>query len=151
MKITFETPLAEAALIPPGSYDFEVVGWTPHKEERPLGPDKAMCQSVEYEIECHGGVSDTGEEITTTGRIRGTFKLVESLQWILLQYFTCIGDRKHGARTFSPNWTKEHNIGATGRVKIKHRKGTNRDFAEVDKWLDAEKEADAPAGVDGNV
>jgi hypothetical protein len=139
--MTFESPLEEAPLLPPGTYSFEVIGWTLHKEPRPLGPDKAMCQSVDYEIMCTNGVSPEGSKIVETGTIKGTLKLVAILQWILMQYFLAVGDRKHGQQKFIPDWSMAHNIGLVGRVQIKHRKGSSRSFAEVEKWLDAEESA----------
>ena len=137
--MTFESPLEESPLLPPGTYNFEVIGWTLHKEPRPLGPDKAMCQSVDYEINCTNGFAAEGAQIAETGTIKGTLKLVASLQWILMQYFSAVGDRKHGQQKFTPDWSMKHNVGLIGRVSIKHRKGMSRSFAEVEKWLDPEE------------
>ena len=151
--MTFDTPIEEDALLPVGTYEFEVVVWTPHKEMRPLGPDKSMCHSVDYEILCTNGVTAEGAPIPEQGRIKGTIKLVQTLKWIILQYFGAIGDRKHGVGKFAPDWSIKHNAGATGKVKIKHRKGASRDFAEVEKWMDPEdRPADMPpAGDDASV
>ena len=137
MEITYETPMSDETLLPPGDYDFEVVGWTQNKQKKPFSAaDKTLCFQVDYEIMCSNGVGADGSPIEQSGRIKGTFKLVEKLFWIPQQYFVSIGKRKHRDTHFLPNWTKEGNIGESGRVRIKHRAGTSRNFAEVGVWLD---------------
>jgi hypothetical protein len=51
--------------------------------------------------------------------------LIKQLQWKLLQFFTSIGQRKHGDEgLFTPNWGKVKD--EVGRCMVAHRKFTGR-------------------------
>ena len=119
----FDTPLKANADVPAGVYAFKVVNWHPCKEAKPIGPERSLCLSIEYTLALSNGVDENGEKIDFDGEAKDVFKLVLKLQFMLFQYFGSIGDRKHGSDEFKPNYTKEHNLGAEGRVRVSYREG----------------------------
>lgn len=76
--------------------------------------------------------------------------LVHALKWKLLQFFTCIGQRKHGDEgEFMPDWSKIEGCG--GACEINHRTFKKKDNSEgvvhnIKAFLDAEE---APKGDEG--
>ncbi len=85
-----------------------------------------------------------------TNYFRERLYLYDENKWRLLQFFTCIGLRKHGDGKTNMPWNKVE--GCTGRAKLGHRtsKKDGNDYQTVVKWLDPEPPADeaAPGGED---
>jgi hypothetical protein len=77
--------------------------------------------------------------------------LVGKMKWKLVQFFTAIGQRKHGDEgEFVPNWAKVE--GATGSCLVGHRELKRKDGSGTYKVNDI-KEFSAPeeAGADDNL
>ena len=67
--------------------------------------------------------------------------LHSKLEGLLCEFFTCIGQRKHGQRV-SMNWNAV--TGAHGRCKIGHRTYNGNQYNEVKKFLEPKQGAQAP-------
>ena len=73
--------------------------------------------------------------------------LINDLKWKVLQFFTAIGQRKHGdAGNFAPNWAKVE--GEIGRCVLQHREFKKKDGTTA-KALDV-KEFLAPEEAKGD-
>jgi len=83
--------------------------------------------------------------------IQVNLPLVAKMKWKMVQFFTSIGQRKHGdAGEFQPNWSKVE--GETGGCVVKHRDWVKKDkntgaVISTTKVNDIEKftSADEPA------
>lgn len=92
--------------------------------------------------------SESGETATREVKL----PLHRKVQFKLYQFFTAIGQRKHGQDgPFAPDWTKV--VGSTGFCEIKHRRWTGKDGKEriddePEKFLSEEEAAGATPGGD---
>lgn len=72
--------------------------------------------------------------------------LINDLKWKITNFFTSIGQRKHGdAGEFTPNWAKV--VGSTGSCVLEHRdyttkKGTKVTIADVKEFTAPDAPAD---------
>lgn len=121
------------ALLPVGPATFEVLKLD--RDQREFGKC-GLVNVADLTLIC------TSEGDGTAGNVRISLPLHRSMQWKIFQFFTSIGQRKHGEEgPFKPNWGKV--MGATGRCEIKHRDGKNgRTYNDVDKFLDPADEDD---------
>lgn len=99
-------------LLPEGDYDFEV---TKFERGRFEGSKKmCACPMAILSLKCTGN----GESSTITHNLM----LNKKMEWKLCEFFTAIGDRKHGEQ-LRPNWGAL--LGKKGRCKIGIREWTN--------------------------
>ena len=86
------------------------------------------------------GAPAEAEEITVN------LPLVPKMKWKIVQFFTAIGQRKHGdAGEFQPNWSKVE--GEMGRCEVDHRDWVKKDKTtikvnDVKTFLAPEEQAD---------
>lgn len=99
-------------LLPEGDYDFEVIKFERGRFE---GSAKmCACPMAIFSIKCSNNV----ESSTITHNLM----LNKKLEWKLCEFFTSIGDRKHGEQ-LRPNWGST--LGKKGRCKVGIREWTN--------------------------
>lgn len=135
-EIQHDSP--EFVTLPDGDYDFEVIDFerARHPGSAKLPPcNKAI---VHIKIEGKEGVSI----------IKHQLFLHTITEGLLCEFFTGIGQRKHGEK-ISMNWNKV--VGATGRAQIGTRKWTNDEgremvFNEIKKIYDPEEKPKFKAG-----
>lgn len=128
-------------ILPPGEYPFVVKKFTRARHEP--GPNGKLppCNKAIITLEVQG--KDDGNMT-----IEHSLFLHSSCEGFLCQFFVALGLRKHG-EPLRMNWNAT--IGKSGRVKIKHEKGSkNPDavFMKVDRFLDpgeAEQESEQTA------
>ena len=144
----------------------EGFGWDdsidPNQQQRvllPAGPAMFSVQELKRERKEFGkfGVQNiavvvmlvsTMETGFDTQEVQVNLPLVHALKWKITNFFTAIGQRKHGDEgEFVPNWSKV--VGATGNCVLEHRevtskKGTKYTVADV-------KEFTAPEQTDDNL
>ena len=123
--------------LPEGEGTFEVVGFSrTRKNKGKLGECNVAVLKIMVEHVESGETATFEEEIP----------LHKKLQFLLLQFFTAIGQRDHGDDgPFAPNWAKDAIIGATGRCMIGVRKWNKKDGEEasvnqIDRWLAEDEE-----------
>ena len=112
-------------LLPAGEGTFEV-----------MELEKGRCK---YEGGCN--MATLRLAVTTpagTASMKENLILHSKLEWKLCQFFTCIGQRKHG-EMLTPKWNQV--VGAKGRCKIKienwiNDKGEKKQSNKIDKFLD---------------
>ncbi len=127
-------------VLPEGLAEFEVLKFAPvRKEMGKLG----VCNVAVVTLLLKSAVDGTEDTKDVN------LPLHRKMQFKLYQFFTAIGQRKHGdEEAFVPNWKAVE--GETGKCMIKHRAWTGRDGKErtdydVEAFL-TEEEASAPAG-----
>lgn len=110
---------SEFELLPAGTYDFTVEDM--QRGEFPGSAKMSRCYKADLKIR----VSDpaTGK----SGRVFDTLYLNSKAEWRLSQFFTSIGQKKHG-ETLRMNWNKV--IGSTGKLKLSINKYTNSKTGE---------------------
>lgn len=110
---------SEFELLPAGTYDFTVEDM--QRGEFPGSAKMSRCYKADLTIR----VSDpaTGK----SGRIFDTLYLNSKAEWRLSQFFTSIGQKKHG-ETLRMNWNKV--IGSTGKLKLSINKYTSSKTGE---------------------
>lgn len=123
-------------LLPEGEYDFKI-----HKFEKDFytaKPDAKIpsCPVANISLIIK---NDEGE----TSYVHEKIFVHGGNKWQLLQFFTCLGLRKHGDGSTKMPWDQV--AGATGRCKIgvrtyKHKDGSDRTVNTVKKWLDPVEE-----------
>lgn len=112
---------SEFVLLPEGDYDFEIVGF---ERKRFEGSDKmSACPMAEISIK----LFDKKDPSKSTATIKHNLFLNRKCEWKLCEFFTAIGDRKHG-EPLRMNWTAVK--GKTGRCKVAVRKWTKNDGTE---------------------
>jgi len=119
-------------LIPEGFVSFEILDFQrTRKTKGKLGECNVAVLKLSVEH------VDTGEK----GTIEEELPLHKKLQFLLLQFFSSIGQRKPGDEgAFSPNWAKSAIVGATGMCEIgirtfEKRDGSQGSANEIKKWL----------------
>jgi len=135
---------SEFKLLPDGEYDFEVKKL--EKDSYTATPNSKIpsCPLAVVHIQA----STPDGEITNYFRER--LYLYDANKWRLLQFFTCLGLRKHGDGKTTMPWNKVE--GCTGRAKLGHHvsKKDGNDYQTVVKWLDpADGGEAAPDNSDG--
>jgi len=124
-------------LLPEGDYEFKVVNF---ERKRFEGSTKLPpCNQAVLSLQI---VLPNGESTT----IEHSLFLHTITEGLLCQFFTCIGQRKHGEKV-SMNWSKV--IGATGRATVKidqwdGKDGETRQSNKIKKFLEPEEPV-APA------
>lgn len=122
-------------LLPDGDYDFKI-----HKFEKDYytakpGAKIESCPVAKISILIK---NDEGE----TSYVRENLFLHQGNKWQLLQFFTCLGLRKHGDGSTKMPWDQVE--GATGRCKIGTRTYKKNDEDKkvntIKKWLDPVEE-----------
>ena len=130
-------------LLPDGEYNIEIKKL--EKDSYTATPTSKIpsCPMAIVHIQA---TADDGK----TNYFRERLYLYEDNRWRLLQFFTCLGLRKHGDGKVSMPWNKVE--GCTGRAKLGHRtsKKDGNDYQTVVKWLDpvSEQPADEAGGED---
>jgi hypothetical protein len=116
-------------LLPEADYDFIVKSLERALKTGTANGDVKIAKLV-LEIEHEGKKHEVRENLT----------LHSKFEWKLCQFFTCIGQRKHGEE-LKPQWNKVP--GAKGKVKIiqkavpsTKKPGETNTFNNVDKFLD---------------
>lgn len=105
----------EFILLPDGDYSFTVKGFTRGRHE---GSEKLPpCNKAIIDIEI------TAPQGTVS--VKHNLFLHTKCEGLLCEFFTAIGDRKHG-ETLRPNWSSAHLVGKTGRLKLGTRTWTNK-------------------------
>ena len=109
-------------LLPGGEYEFTVTGFQrgefmPKREDSKIPP----CKCAELTLTARDPVSGNAVELSDR------LFLLKKFEWKLCQFFTCIGQRRHGEK-LKMNWTAV--AGARGRCKIEVHKFTGNDGAE---------------------
>ena len=122
----------EFVTLPEGPATFEVLDLTrTRKTKGKLG-------------ECNVAVLKLSVEHTESGQtatLEEELPLHRKLMFLLLQFFTAIGQRKHGEDgAFTPNWSKKAIVGASGCCVIgvrtwEKKDGTEGSKNEISKWL----------------
>ena len=127
-------PGGEFKILPEGLAQFEVLKFDrARKEKGKLGTCNVAALKMVFTHQ------ETGETATKDVEL----PLHRMLQFRLYQFFTAIGQRKHGDDgPFAPNWAKV--VGETGYCEIKHRSWTGQDGKErtdyePDKFLSEEE------------
>ncbi len=70
------------------------------------------------------------EKYAESAEVTIQLALVKQLQWKLLQFFTAIGQRKHGDKgIFAPDWSTVDQ--AVGRCKVAHRTFRKKDGSDA--------------------
>ena len=129
-------------LLPDGEYNIEIKKL--EKDSYTASPTSKIpsCPMAIVHIQATNGEK--------TNYFRERLYLYEDNRWRLLQFFTCIGLRKHGDGKTNMPWNKVE--GCTGRAKLGHRtsKKDGNDYQVVLKWLDpvSEQPADEAGGED---
>ena len=127
-------------LLPPGTYSFTV---TDFERAYYNGSEKApACNMAKLVLRCEG-------EDGSMGNVRDTLFLTAKNEWRLCQFFTAIGQRKHGER-LRPQWNKV--LGSTGLVNITYdKRNTNDDgsakFNRVEAYLEPAETTAVPASA----
>ena len=133
---TIENDGEEFVTLPKGKYPFRI---TKFERARFTGSSKiGPCNQANITIEVDGG--DHG-----TATITEKLKLHSKLEWVLCQFFTCIGDRKSGDKLVM-DWGSVE--GKTGMAEFSIRtygENNEKTINTVDKWLPPE-EAPAQTG-----
>lgn len=106
-------------LLPEGDYDFTVTGF--ERERYPGGAKIPACNKAVLSLAISGGGK--------SGTVKHNLLLYSSLEWKLCEFFTAIGQRKHGEK-LRMNWNGV--VGTTGRCKVGVRKWTNKNGAEME-------------------
>jgi len=129
----------EFITLPEGEGTFKVLALTrTRKAKGKLGECNVAVLTLEVTHTDSGEVATFDEELP----------LHKKLMFLLLQFFTAIGQREHGEEgPFKPNWSKKAIIGATGRCELDVRTWTKKDQTEgsanqVKTWLSQEDEHD---------
>ena len=93
-----------------------------------MGP----CWEADLNISVHDKDGDV--------EVKDRLFLHRKAEWKLSQFFIAIGQKKHG-EPLKMNWNLVP--GATGRLVIKHRKGTgqyaDKEYNQIDKYLEPEE------------
>jgi len=123
--------------LPAGEYKFTVKKFD---RARFTGSAKITpCNQANITVEIDGGELGTA---TITEKL----KLHSILEWVLCQFFTCIGDRKSGEKLVM-KWGEV--TGKTGLCDVGVRKyGDNNEKSinTVNKWLEPKEQADFTPG-----
>lgn len=120
-------------IVPEGDYDFQVVGF---ERERYQGGDKIPpCNKAVLSIKVTSPQA--------SGTVKHNLLLYSSLEWKLCEFFTAIGQRKHGEK-LRMNWAGV--IGTTGRCNVGIRKwistkGKECESNEIKKFYEPEDAA----------
>ncbi|MEG2001410.1 MAG: hypothetical protein RR053_08480, partial [Evtepia sp.] len=88
---------------------------------------------------------DGGDKGTCT--VEHKLFLYTTMEWRLTQFFTAIGQRKHGERIV-PNWAGVPGSFGRAKLKVRHYKtkdGEDRSINEVECFLDPAPNAVSPA------
>lgn len=110
-------------VLPEGEYDFTVKSF---ERGRYNGGDKVgPCPKAMLTLSID---TPQGEAL-----VKKDLLLHSKLEGLLCEFFTCIGQRKHGQRV-SMNWNAV--TGAHGRCKIGHRTYNGNQYNEVKKFLE---------------
>jgi len=123
-EIGWDDDLEEVEIItlPEGEATFEVLGLTrTRKAKGKLGECNVAILTLSVNH------TDSGETATFDEEL----PLHKKLMFLLLQFFTAIGQREHGDEgPFKPNWSKKAIIGATGCCALERRTWTKKDGTE---------------------
>lgn len=127
-------------LLPDGEYAFEVKKL--EKSSYTATPNAKIPSCPMAVVHVQASTPDGSK----TNYFRERLYLYDGNKWRLLQFFTCLGLRKHGDGKTTMPWGKVE--GCTGRAKLGHRKSAKdgNDYQTVVKWLDPEPEQ--PAATD---
>ncbi|NCC51354.1 MAG: DUF669 domain-containing protein [Spartobacteria bacterium] len=117
-------------LLPEGPARFTV---TKFERARKAMGKLGTCNVAMLTLECTS--EDTGDKATVTCNL----PLHRVVQFKIFQFFTAIGQRKHGDGAFVPNWAEVP--GASGRCEISTREWVGKDGAkkesnDVSKFLE---------------
>ena len=94
------------SILEPGTYTFKIVDLS---RDRFKGSDKTPpCPQASLTIELSDAQGNTG-------RAFDNILLSSNFEWKLCQFFTAIGQRKHGEK-LAPNWNKV--VGSTGTCEV---------------------------------
>ena len=122
----------EFITLPEGEATFEVTALNrTRKEKGKLGECNVAVLTL---LVTH---TESGETATFDEEL----PLHKKLMFLLLQFFTAIGQREHGEEgPFTPNWSKKAIIGATGRCVLDVRTWTKKDQSEgsanqIKSWI----------------
>lgn len=127
-----ENDSPEFILLPPGDYDFVVTGF---ERARHNGSDKLPpCPKAIVDLK----ISTPQGDVT----LKHNLFLHSKTEGLLCQFFTAIGQRKHGEK-ISMNWNAVP--GSTGRAKIGQRSyttqsGEQRISNEISKFYDKDSQ-----------
>ncbi len=114
-------------LIPDGDYNFTVVNF---QRDRFSGNDKTPeCNKAIITLR----VNYEGENAD----IKHTFFMLRKNEWQLSQFFTSIGQKKHG-EPLKMNWSRV--IGSSGRCRIGKRTYNGNEYNEVKKFYEPQPE-----------
>jgi hypothetical protein len=123
-------------LLPDGEYDFEVKKL--EKDSYTATPTSKIPSCPVAIVHIQATAPDG-----KTNYFRERLYLYDDNKWRLLQFFTCLGLRKHGDGKTNMPWSKVE--GSTGRAQLGHHKSKKdgNDYQTVAKWLDPEPEQPA--------
>ena len=128
-------------VLPEGPGTFEVLDFSrTRKEKGKLGECNVAVLKLLVEHTESGETATFEEEIP----------LHKKLAFLILQFFTAIGQREHGEEgPFTPNWAKGKIVGASGCCVIgvrtwKKRDGSDASQNEIKTWL---APGEQPAGL----
>lgn len=102
-------------VLPEGTYDFEVTGFERQRYTPGANSKVPACPMALLKIRAGSGTQST--------TLEERLYLHSSFEWKLCQFFTAIGQRKHGQRLV-PNWKEV--LGARGRCELSVRDWTDR-------------------------
>lgn len=118
--------------LPEGTGTFEILDFSrTRKTKGKLGECNVAVLKLLVEHTESGKTATFDEEIP----------LHKKLAFLLLQFFACIGQRKHGEEgPFAPNWAKNKIVGQSGNCVIgvrtwKKKDGTDGSQNEIKTWL----------------
>lgn len=121
---------SEFELLPDGDYKFTVKKL---EKDRYTATPKSNIPSCPVAIVHLLVEDDDGHK----NYFRENLYLYEGNKWRLLQFFVCVGLRKHGDGTSKMPWGEVE--GCTGRASIGHKPGykdKTKTYNNVKKWLD---------------
>lgn len=124
--IELDTP--DFITLPPGDYDFEVVGF--ERGRFPGGAKLKPCNKAELTLQVK---SDAG-----VARFKTDLLLTKPLEWKLSSFFRSIGQKKHGER-LRMDWNAVPGAKGKCRVAVREytdRNGNNRTANEVEAFYD---------------
>lgn len=119
-------------VVPEGDYDFTIVDFErAHFDGSEKMPPCNMAK-VTYEVQAPDGGK---------ARIRQNLFLHTKSQWLLTNFACAIGMMHRGDGQFKINWSQV--VGSTGRMRVSVRKYNNRDYNDVKKFYDKDKQEPA--------
>jgi len=136
-----ENDAPDYPILPEGDYNFEVISF---ERGRHGGSEKLPpCAKATLSIKVSGPEGET--------YVRHNLFLHSSVEWRLCEFFTAIGQRKHGEKVHM-NWNAVP--GSKGRCKLKIRKYTNKNgdestINEIKKFYEAASPAPAAPAYTG--